>query len=543
MALTRHSSSTMEHGSFFDRAWDKLEGMMDSFVRSIGSRETRTSSNHNHKSSSPSNTRSSSQSPQDASSVDNEALVLELTLRLLFSVTSGYLLLWLTRKFLSPNGLLEDDGTTSQTPVTLVQQRLLRILDKRHQQQQETSLTRSQRKQQQQLIQSLTHHERQMAEEIVDPDDITQSFADIGGLDATKQELYELAILPLVEPHLFQSQGHQGHAHAHTLVQPVKGVLLYGRPGTGKTMLAKALAKEAHAIFLPLQLSKILNKWVGESNKLIAATFSLAHKLQPAVIFIDELDTFLKANTTETAYLDTIKSEFLTLWDGVATSAKSHVLVLGATNKPHCIDPAILRRMPRAFQVPLPDTQGRLAILSLYLCPQKKETNTENSNDKSENTKKGPPSRNDNLLTEDAKAFVPELARLTHGYSGSDLKELCKAAAMIAIQERTAEISRHRVMGLSTRPKRLSKETVPLRPISKDDLELALHKVKRSGAAAQSYGESERREQARQSGTDLGIDAASLQGLARLLRSLSSIPNDGPDVAEDEDDDGIPQLF
>jgi ATPase family AAA domain-containing protein 1 len=307
-------------------------------------------------------------------------------------------------------------------------------------------------------IPALTHRELQMAEEILNPDDIDASFAQIGGLDHIKQEIYDLAIFPLVNPSLF--------AHSK-LRQPPRGILLCGKPGTGKTMLAKAIAKEAEAVFIPLQLSKILNKYWGESNKLIAATFSLAHKLAPAVIFIDELDTFLKNSNSETAYMDTIKAEFLTLWDGVGTATNARVLVLGATNRPHHIDAAISRRMPRVFEVPLPDAAGRHAILQLIL-------------------------QNENVEPT-ARDYLPQLAHVTVGYSGSDLKELCRAAAMVPVQERTAEFSRRRVMGeTSTNNNNGIIDEIgdeePIRPISVRDLEIGRVKVRRSGEAAQQYG-------------------------------------------------------
>lgn len=328
-------------------------------------------------------------------------------------------------------------------------------------------------------IPTLTHRELQMADEIVHPDDIDASFAQIGGLDHIKQEIYELAVLPLVNPSLFTNS---------KLRQPAKGILLYGKPGTGKTMLAKALAKEAEAIFLPLQLSKILNKYWGESNKLIAATFSLANKVQPAVIFIDELDTFLKNSNSETAYMDSIKAEFLTLWDGVSTSYHSRVLVLGATNKPHHIDPAILRRMPRTFEVPLPDATGRLSILELTF--------------------------REEVMEDSARQYLKELALSTEGYSGSDLKELCKAAAMVPVQERTAEFSRRRVMGEA--PNQVQDDE-PIRPISLRDLQIGKAKVQKSGEAARQYGSKEQQ----RTSSPISMDDLTMRQLASLLQAFT----------------------
>ncbi|KAL7566229.1 hypothetical protein ACA910_011296 [Epithemia clementina (nom. ined.)] len=431
-----------------------------------------------------------------SSSGKDSSLIMEWVVGLGLSVLMGLTVRYLVS---SIAGLMEMDRLDMEERPTssAVESRLKNILAKRGQK--KVNIPR------------LSSYELMIAQVVLDPDEIDSSFADIGGLDKTKKEIYELAIMPLVEPDLFQGK----------LVQPCKGILLYGKPGTGKTMLAKALAKESAAVFIPLQLSNILNKYLGESNKMIAATFTLARKLAPAIIFIDELDTFLKANTTETAYLDTIKSEFLTWWDGIGTRTNSQVLVLGATNKPQAIDPAILRRMPRAFAVPLPDEAGRKAILQLLF--------------KDEN------------LTPEAQEFIPKLARKLHGYSGSDLKELAKAAAMVGVQERTAEFARRRVMGESTltsREEMQRNHNKPLRAISVQDLEIAMNKVLKTGEAARSYGASFDAENAREQ-NQTSSDEASLRQAAMLLRAISNLSSGKLNSfrgMDEGDNDDVPNL-
>ncbi|KAI9475536.1 MAG: P-loop containing nucleoside triphosphate hydrolase protein [Benjaminiella poitrasii] len=246
----------------------------------------------------------------------------------------------------------------------------------------------------------LSEYEQIIAAEVIHSDEINVNFKQIGGLDPIIQDLRESVIYPLCYPNLFTSTS--------GLLGAPRGVLLYGPPGCGKTMLAKALAKESGATFINIHVSTLTDKYYGESNKLVAAVFTLARKLQPAIVFIDEIDSFLRERrSTDHETTGMMKAEFMSLWDGLTTSEESRIVILGATNRPNDIDSAILRRMPKRFSVRLPSESQRKSILELLL--------------------------NDIELAPDFN--MTELVQRTAGLSGSDLKELCRNAAMIPIRE------------------------------------------------------------------------------------------------------------
>ncbi|XP_057774190.1 uncharacterized protein LOC130993350 [Salvia miltiorrhiza] len=288
------------------------------------------------------------------------------------------------------------------------------------------------------LIQT-NSYEDIVACDVVNPEHIDVKFDSIGGLDAIKQALFELVILPLRRPELF-SHG--------KLLGPQKGVLLYGPPGTGKTMLAKAIAKESGAVFINVRIGNLMSKWFGDAQKLVTAVFTLAYKLQPAIIFIDEVDSFLgQRKSSDHEALTNMKTEFMALWDGFTTDQNARVMVLAATNRPSELDEAILRRLPQAFEIGMPDRKDRVAILKVIL---KDETVEDDIN-------------------------YDRIAGLCEGYTGSDLLELCKKAAYFPIRELLDDEK-------SGKP---SKEP---RPLAQSDLERVISTTTKTNVAAVEFG-------------------------------------------------------
>ncbi|CAL1544666.1 unnamed protein product [Lymnaea stagnalis] len=282
-----------------------------------------------------------------------------------------------------------------------------------------------------QNVGKLTDYELCVAANLLDPSSMEIAWENIGGLQSTIEEIQETVILPFKRADLFRNS---------SLLQPPKGILLYGPPGCGKTMIAKATAKAAGARFINLQVSTLVDKWYGESQKRAEAVFSLAVKLQPTIIFIDEIDSFLRSrSSTDHEATAMMKTQFMSLWDGLTTDPSLRVMVMGATNRPQDVDAAILRRMPSQFYVGIPDKEQRQAILRLIL----EEEETEELN-------------------------YGHLSELSEGLSGSDLREACRAAAVSVV---------HEYVQLSARESEGDASSV-LRQISMADLQTAIHKVK-----------------------------------------------------------------
>lgn len=255
----------------------------------------------------------------------------------------------------------------------------------------------------------LTQYEQAIATDVVAPEDIPVSFTDIGGLKDIIDELRESVIYPLTMPGLYSKSS--------SLLSAPSGVLLYGPPGCGKTMLAKALAHESGATFINLHISTLTEKWYGDSNKLVNAVFSLARKLEPTIVFIDEIDAVLGTRRNgEHEASGMAKAEFMTHWDGLTsattTGLPQRILILGATNRMDDIDEAILRRMPKKFPVSLPTGPQRRKILKLVL--------------------KGTKIDQEHFDTD-------YLVRVMAGMSGSDIKEACRDAAMVPVREMLRE--------------------------------------------------------------------------------------------------------
>ena len=229
----------------------------------------------------------------------------------------------------------------------------------------------------------------------------TVSYKDIGGLEKQIQELREAIELPLKHPELFDKIG----------IEPPKGVLLYGPPGCGKTLMAKALAHEVNATFIKVVGSELVRKFIGEGARLVHELFELAKEKAPTIIFIDEIDAIGAKRMDETTggerEVNRTLMQLLAEMDGFDPSG--NVKVIAATNRPDILDPALLRpgRFDRLIEVPLPDFHGRLEILKVH-------------------------TRKMNLRDVD----LTMIAEMTEGASGADLKAIATEAGMFAIRDR-----------------------------------------------------------------------------------------------------------
>ncbi|RAW44295.1 ATPase [Halorubrum sp. 48-1-W] len=225
------------------------------------------------------------------------------------------------------------------------------------------------------------------------------SWEDVGGLTDAKQQVKESVEWPLTSPEKFERMG----------VEAPKGVLLYGPPGTGKTLMAKAVANETNANFISVRGPQLLSKWVGESEKAIRQTFRKARQVSPTVIFFDELDSLAPSRGQEMGnnVSERVVNQLLTELDGLEDMG--NVMVIGATNRPDMIDPALIRsgRFDRLVMIGQPDQEGRERILEIHTA--------------------------ETPLAPDVS--LREVAEITDGYVGSDLEGIAREAAIEALRD------------------------------------------------------------------------------------------------------------
>ncbi len=279
-----------------------------------------------------------------------------------------------------------------------------------------------------------------MREVFVEVPDI--KWEDIGGLSTIKQELQEAVEWPLKYLGVF----------TYADATPPKGILLYGPPGTGKTLMAKAAANESEANFISIKGPELLSKWVGESEKGVREIFRKARQAAPCIIFFDELDAIAPTrggDHGDSHVTERVISQFLTEMDGL--EILTNVVVIGATNRPDIIDPALLRpgRFDRILYVPPPDRESRLQIIKIH-------------------TKKKP-------LAEDVN--FEDLADKTDGYTGADIASLSSAAVMLALREHITKYpdskeAEKQAKELRINMKHFEDAMKKIRPLSKQEIDM-----------------------------------------------------------------------
>jgi transitional endoplasmic reticulum ATPase len=261
---------------------------------------------------------------------------------------------------------------------------------------------------------------------------IRVTYEEIGGLKAQTKRMREIVELPLRHPEVFNRFG----------IEPHSGILLYGPPGCGKTLIAKVLASESEANFYSINGPEIMNKYYGETEARLRDIFKEAKENSPSVIFIDEIDAI--APKREEAYGDVEKrvvAQLLALMDGL--TERGHVIVLGATNRPESVDPALRRpgRFDREIEISVPNADGRLDILHIHT--------------------RGMPLHDD----VDLKTLAAEL----HGYTGADIKSLCREAAMKSLRNHLPEIDME--------TEKISSDILQSMRVSLQDFYEAMHEI------------------------------------------------------------------
>ncbi|MHA1526214.1 MAG: ATP-binding protein, partial [Promethearchaeota archaeon] len=222
---------------------------------------------------------------------------------------------------------------------------------------------------------------------------------EIAGLENCKQSLREAIVLPMIKPELFTGAR-----------KPWSGILLFGPPGCGKTLLAKAAATECKAKFFSVSSADLLSKWLGESEKLISALFKLARKNAPSLIFMDEIDSVAtkRGERGESGGERRVKTQLLSEIQGLKSTSDKPLLVLGATNRPWDLDNAMLSRFEKKVYVPLPDLPARAAIFKIHTAGV------------------------DSVLIDED--YI-ELGVRSEGYSGRDISYVCREVIMLPVRE------------------------------------------------------------------------------------------------------------